>query len=1012
MYLKTIELNGFKSFPDKTVLNFNDGITAIVGPNGSGKSNISDAIRWVLGEMKPKTLRAPGMQDVIFSGTQKRDAMNYAQVTIVIDNSDRGLNIDFNEIAITRKIFRGGDSEYYINGTPCRMKDITELFMDTGLGKDGYSVVGQGKTDEIISGRPQDRRNFFEEAAGISKYRHKKEEAERKLVQTEDNLTRLNDIIGELESRLPALKRASSKALQYEGVVSDLKNAQLTVWCNEINKNRQKREALQKEIDEITEKINISKIEIKELNEKAMSLSQKRREADLLTDELYKKEKDCEFNISAFQNQIRLYEQEISGNENLSAQLESEIENDEKKLKRYNILAEERVRKIESLKETKRLTEKETEKFSGILSEIKEKENTASVLTGKRKELEKTKTELLIDKNTKEGKAAYLSEIEKNYEGYQKSVKEIFGAIKSNKINGVTVYGTLSDIIKADKKTALAFDAVLGGSLQNIVVEDEDDAKILIEFLKKNSLGRATFLPRQKTAVQNYDFKGALKEKGVLGKTADLLKYDKKFEGIITSLLGKTLLVDTYENGACISRKYNNEFRIVTLSGEVFRIGGAIVGGNILKQTGFMSKNAEIDGIRQEVFEISGKICEIEKEINEISLKADKLIKETEETKNSLTELNEKKAYLGFITRSIYDETENQKAMLAEKEEYQAELTEKRKKIEELSDKNESLRDDIEFKNEQIQQEKDHLLKFSEEGEEIKKKKEEIEAEFHKHQEEQNIAHEKLTELESSKTQMSANAETVENEIASFSSEMWEQYEMSYSDAAEAVGEIPEDISETKKTVTTLKNKLKNMGAVNVDAIKEYEEVNERYTFLSTQKADLENAKTSLTNLIDDMQKIMKKEFKEKFEIITERFRDTFKELFGGGTANLRLSDPDNILESGIEIEVQPPGKKLENLSLLSGGEKAFTATALLFAVLSLNPLPFCIFDEIEAALDEVNVYRFSDYIKKYKEKTQFILISHRRGTMENADTLYGVTMPEKGISKIVSLRVNDVIKD
>lgn len=1012
MYLKTIELNGFKSFPDKTVLNFNDGITAIVGPNGSGKSNISDAIRWVLGEIKPKTLRAPGMQDVIFSGTQKRAPMNYAQVTIVIDNSDKGLKIDFEEVAVTRKIFRGGDSEYYINGVPCRMKDITELFMDTGLGKDGYSVVGQGKTDEIISGRPQDRRNFFEEAAGISKYRHKKEEAERKLLQTEENLTRLNDIIGELETRLPSLKRASGKAMQYEGVVSDLKAAQLSVWCSEITKNREKKEALQKEIDEIAEKINASKGTIKELTDKSMSLSQKRREADLLTDELYKKEKDCEFNISAFQNQIRLYEQEISGNENLSEQMKNEIENDEKKLKRYNILAEEREKKIESLKETKRLTEKETEKFGGILNEIKEKENTAEMLLKKKKELEKERTELLIEKNTKEGKAAYLSELEQNYEGYQKSVKEIFGAIKNKKISGVTVYGTLSDIIKADKKTALAFDAVLGGSLQNIVVENEDDAKIIIEFLKKNSLGRSTFLPRGKIAVQNFDFKGALKEKGVLGKTVDLLKYDKKFEGIITSLLGKTLLVDTYENGAYISQKYKSEFRIVTLSGEVFRIGGAIVGGNILKQTGFMSKNAEIDAIRREAFEISGKICETEKKITDISAKADRLLKETAETKNSLTELNEKKAYLSFITQSIYDETENQKAMLKERDEYQQQLSEKRKKIEELADRNESLLEDIEFKNEQIKQEKEHLLQFSEEGEEIKKKKEEIETEFHKHQEEQTAAHEKLTELESLKTQTLSDKETVENKIADFSEEMWEQYELSFSDAMEAVGEISEDISEMKKKVTALKNKLKNIGAVNVDAIKEYEEVNNRFTFLSTQKNDLENAKSSLNGLIDDMQKIMRKEFKEKFEIITERFRDTFRELFGGGTANLRLSDPNNILESGIEIEVQPPGKKLENLSLLSGGEKAFTATALLFAVLSLNPLPFCIFDEIEAALDEVNVYRFSDYIKKYKEKTQFILISHRRGTMENADTLYGVTMPEKGISKIVSLRVNDVIKD
>ena len=434
MYLKSIELTGFKSFPDKTLLSFNDGITAIVGPNGSGKSNISDAIRWVLGEMKPKTLRAPGMQDVIFSGTQKRSPLNYAQVTLVLDNSDKGINIDFSEVSITRKIYRGGDTEYYINGSPCRMRDITELFMDTGLGKDGYSVVGQGKTDEILSGRPQDRRNFFEEAAGISKYRHKKEEAERKLVQTEDNLTRLGDILSELSSRLPALKRASSKALQYEGLAEDLKNARLKVWCKEITDNRKKKSELSNSIDELDGKITNTKDKLSELSARAGELSQKRREAELLKDELYKKEKDCEFNISAFQNQIRLCEQEIEANEKLAAELAHETENDEKKLKRYNILAEEREKKIEALKETKRNTEKETEKYNGILLEIEKKEQDAKGSLIEKDKLEKQRTGLLIDKNTKEGKAQYLTELEKNYEGYQKSVKEIFSAIKQGKI--------------------------------------------------------------------------------------------------------------------------------------------------------------------------------------------------------------------------------------------------------------------------------------------------------------------------------------------------------------------------------------------------------------------------------------------------------------------------------------------------------------------------------------------------------------------------------------------------
>lgn len=1012
MYLKRIEMTGFKSFPAKTVLDFTGGITTIVGPNGSGKSNISDAVRWVLGEMRPKLLRASGMQDVIFSGTQKRAAQNYAEVSIVIDNSKKELKVDFSEVVITRKLMRSGESEYFLNRTPCRMKDINELFMDTGLGKDGYSVVGQGKVDEIISGKAQDRRNFFEEASGISKYRHKKEEAQRKLLQTEENIVRLNDIIGELAVRLPSLKRASGKAQQYEEIVKNLRNAQLKTWCYNIKNNRDKINILEEKRNNVTQSITKIKEELDALDKSSSDLSQKRREADLLIEELYKKEKDWEFNISTYVNQIRLYEQEIKHNEEEAKNIADERETDEKRLKRYSILEEERDKKIDALKKNKEKIEEEIKVFDVILDKIKKLEEEINTLSEMVSSLEYDKTHLLIDKNTKQGSINYLTELEKNYDGYQKSVKEVFSAIRKGDLTNVNVYGTLSDIIKTDKKNATAFDAVLSGALQNIVVEDEEDAKKIITYLKKHSLGRVTFLPRNRIKEQLYNFKGAENEKGVIGKAQELLSFDDKFSGVVTSLLGKTLIVDTYTDGVRISNKYNSEFRIVTRDGEVFRAGGAIVGGNLLKQSGFMSKSADIEELKKQVLEIEKQISEKDNEILDLKGKISEKTKATEKEKEGLSELNEKKAYLNYIQRSIFDEIESQKSLVSEKNEYINSMEKKKQRIEELSEKNESLLEDIEFKNQQIAQAKDSLGDVGVENEKIKEQKESIEEEFSQIQKAQKEKHEELLLVEQKNSSIKNEEENTQNSIETDTSQMWEQYEITYSQALIEIGNEEYDIEEEEKKLKTLKNKIKSMGGVNLDSIKEYEEVNERFTFLCSQRDDLEKAKKDLNEIIDEMEAVMKKEFKEKFKLITEKFRETFTQLFGGGQANLRLTEPDNILESPIEIEVQPPGKKLESISLLSGGEKAFTAVALLFSVLSLNPLPFCIFDEVEAALDEVNVYRFAQYLEKYKDKTQFIMISHRRGTMECADTLYGVTMQEKGVSKIVSLKVSDVINE
>ena len=1012
MYLKTIELNGFKSFPDKTVLDFTGGVTTIVGPNGSGKSNISDAIRWVLGESRAKSLRGGNMQDVIFSGTAKRKPLNYAEVSVTIDNSDHALQIDFDEVMVTRRVYRSGEGEYFINKAPCRMKDINELFMDTGLGRDGYSIVGQGKIDEIISGKPQDRRNFFEEAAGISKYRHKKDEAERKLSQTNDNLIRLNDILSELSGRLPGLEKSSKKAIEFLGLKEELKESEIRYWCRYLKKYRILLSEIQEQQQELDTRTEQAVRNIEDLEKQAMELSTKRREADLLTEEFHKKEKNFEYNIASFENQITLYELEINRNLQDIERLKNEKELDKNRLNRYDALLSDREEKINQLKTNKQNLQKEMEGFSQLQAEIsriqKEIDDLASLMEKSRH----NRSEITVQRNTKQGKVMYLSEMEKNYEGYQKSIKELFLAFREGKLMGAKLHGTLADIVKAGQKTALAFDSVLGNSLQNVVVQDEKDAKKAIDYLKKQELGRVTFLPVDTIRPREYDFGDALSHPGVVGRAVDLLTYDPKFHGIISSLLGKTLIVDTYETGALLSQKFNSSFRLVTLTGEVFQAGGSIVGGHILKSSGFLSKSAQIQQIKEEIKALDKQLVSMMEEENNLSLKIDAQKLKAETLSEGLSELNQKKAYLTFLDEGIYEEIEHQKTVLSEKEEYERSLRKTEQNIQDLLNKNEALTEDIEFKQEQINQEKLHLKATVAELEQVFIEKESMEEEFSKQQEAQRKAREDLMKLEQEQSRFTVKTEKIQSNIEMYTQNLWDGYELTYSQGLELVSLDESDEETDKQRIAHLKGKIKTLGDVNLSSVEEYREVNERYMFMKTQEEDLQKGKTELEALISDMLSVMKSDFETQFEKIHQNFKETFRALFNGGNASLKLLEPENVLESGIDIIVQPPGKKLESISLLSGGEKAFTAIALLFSVLSLKPLPFCVFDEIEAALDEVNVYRFADYIKSYKNKTQFILVSHRRGTMENADTLYGVTMQEKGVSKLVSLRMKDVISE
>ncbi|MBQ7792652.1 MAG: hypothetical protein IJ367_04090, partial [Clostridia bacterium] len=703
------------------------------------------------------------------------------------DNSDHALQIDFDEVMVTRRVYRSGEGEYFINKSPCRMKDINELFMDTGLGRDGYSIVGQGKIDEIISGKPQDRRNFFEEAAGISKYRHKKDEAERKLTQTNDNLIRLNDILAELEQRLPGLEKSSRKATIYISLKEELRILEIRYWCRFIQKYRsmlseleQKEKALQEQIAQSTAKIN-------ELDQNAVELSQKRREADLLIEELHKKEKDLEYNIATFENQINLYEVEIERNLQDIERLKNEKTVDQTRLTRYDALITDREGKISQMQENRSAIQEEMKTFDSLQAEIAEIHSEIDAILKIAEESRRKRSELTVERNTKQGKVLYLSDMEKNYEGYQNSVKEIFNASKNGALSGATLYGTLADTIKADKKTALAFDAVLGNSLQNIVVENEQDAKIAIDYLKKHELGRVTFLPVSKINEREFDFGNAMKEQGVIGRAVDLLTYDRKFNGIISSLLGKTLIVDTYKTAAELSRKYRQSFRLVTLTGEVFNAGGSIVGGHILKSTGFLSKNATIEELKREVTQIDKTLVSMLEEENNLTNQAETKKLKAETLSEGLSELNQKKAYLSFIEQGIYEEIENQKRVLSEKEEYVKIFREKETQIETLTLKIEAVTEDIEFKREQIKQEKVNLSKITEDIEGIRLQKETMEQEFALQQDSHREAREQLLAQEQELAKLTAKNEKIQGDIETYTQNLWDSYELTYSAGLELV---------------------------------------------------------------------------------------------------------------------------------------------------------------------------------------------------------------------------------
>ena len=1180
MYLKRLELQGFKSFADKTILELMPGITTVIGPNGSGKSNISDAIRWVLGEQSMKSLRGTKSMDIIFAGTQNRKSLGFAEASLVFDNSDGALPIEYTEVTVTRKIYRSGETGYFINKVPCRLKDVLELFMDTGIGKDGYSIIGQGKIDEILSNKSEDRRHIFEEAAGIVKYRTRKQESEKKLEHTKLNLLRINDILTEIEGNLEPLQIQADKAKKYLNLREELKSIEIGLFVYNIEKYKQElekvvqdidvmqtqcndeegrlerikilKEELKSSIDEITETIeNMSNIgfesqkqieqlnsdinvaktriannnenndrylkEIDEQNAKIQELKEEIEQKEAKKDNLKQnKEKfEKELNekqeeldkltekLSSKELEIEGYKHTVEENTDKKYELQSEINaqniNYQNFEKRQAQIRQEMQSTISELDSTRLNKEDIAKQFNEIENKKNKAQNSLSEVAKQREEanqkiksFESNINILSSEMRIKESRLKFLIETEKEKEGYIKSVKSLLKDCENIKELGKGMNGVLANIIEVPDELQTAIEMCLGASLQNIVTETETDAKRLVEHLRKNNLGRASFLPISSVKGRKLDkIKG--NEGGVVGIASDLVKYNKKYEQIILNLLGRTVIVDNMDTAIRVAKQNDYTFRIVTTEGDLINPSGAITGGSVAKKTvNILGRSKEIEKLEKEVNELKVKIkkledekqeyeesiegvlelsANLEKELQEIDItyatekqkvisinenieKLEKRLNRLKEEQANLEKQKEKAVStkgdlqveinkiveqngelskiinefaelnkddqkyiddLNFditnlkISVSSFDESEAsiqeiQERIKQELENAHTSIENKNAQIEQIKKDNEELEKSIQDTLQKIEEVKESVNSSSSKIEELKKERAQKSEKLSKQEDELTAKFKVIEDLKGQLVKLDVKKTKIDEDINGIINKMWEEYELTPNNAEQY--QKPENVALTQKRVNSLRNEIRELGSVNVDSIEEYKNLKDRYDFMSEQRLDLENTMSKLRKVISDMTQIMKEQFKEKFKVINKNFGEVFAELFGGGKAELTLEDEENILECGIEITVQPPGKKLQNMMLLSGGEKAFTAIALLFAILKINPAPFCVLDEIEAALDDVNVFRYADYLKKFTEHTQFLVITHRKGTMEAADSVYGVTMEESGISKLLSMKL------
>ena len=1180
MYLKSIEIHGFKSFANKIKFDFHNGITGIVGPNGSGKSNVADAVRWVLGEQRIKQLRGGSMQDVIFSGTELRKPLGYAFVAITLDNSDHSLAIDYDEVTVSRRLYRSGESEYMINGSTCRLKDVNELFMDTGIGKEGYSIIGQGQIDQILSSKPEDRRNLFDEAAGIVKFKSRKETAIKKLEEEKINLTRLSDILSELEKQIGPLEKQSEVAKEYLKFRERLKTLDVNMFLlenkhqkeqfEEADKNltiasnsleeakeayektkeeyesiQQRIEALDKDIEEARAKITDSSVkkeklegQIGILNEKIKAatandahfkqrqqdeqkkIDDKNKEKEKYISEKEEIDKEAEAlladrnaarkeldavltKIANINDEIEESKSAIIETLNSRASIRSRLGSLETMKEQVNIKKAEltgklvRARSDESKQEeTIQKLRDEFDRITGEISKMnKEQKAAEQEVVSIREEMSKKDTEYRktqeLYQQAKSNLSA-LANITERYEGYGGSVKKVM----ERKDDTKGIIGVVADIIKTEPKYETAIEVALGGNIQNIVTDDEETAKKMIRYLKDTKAGRATFLPL--TSLDNppeLKAKEALNEPGVLGMADELVQTAPEYKSVAKAMLGRIVAVDNIDNAVKIARKYKYTVRMVTLEGELLVPGGAISGGAFKNSSNLLGRRREMDELEKSVKKYKDRSEEIQKEIDELKQKRNDLRtlaeelrtklqgmfieqntarlnveneeKRQEEQKGNYTDLkaesDEIEAKIAEITAQKnealdalaesenieksctekvekfqkeleglheIEETENEKVSkwdieyekIAQKQEFQQlnidrineEINNEEKALAEIIENLEENAKNLEQNKKDIEEVRltieastnvqDETSKELEEKKEQKSQLSESQKEFFSKTEELNN---QMSSLDKEVTRLSAKKEKCQEQIDSQINYMWNEYEITLADAASLRDEDMTDVPAMRRETGQLKDSIRKLGDVNVNAIEDYKNLMERYTFMKTQHDDLIEAEEQLKGIIKDLDESMRKQFIEQFRKINVEFDKVFKEMFGGGKGTLELNEEEDVLEAGIRINAQPPGKKLVNMMQMSGGEKALTAIALLFAIQNLKPSPFCLLDEIEAALDENNVVRFAKYLHKLSS-TQFIVITHRRGTMESADRLYGITMQEKGVSTLVSVNLID----
>lgn len=1184
MILKALEMQGFKSFPDKTVLEFNKGITAVVGPNGSGKSNISDAVRWVLGEQSTKTLRGSKMEDVIFSGTNVRKAKGFAEVTLRLDNTDRSLNKDSDEVSVTRRYYRSGDSEYLVNGESARLRDVNELFMDTGLGRDGYSIVGQGKIADMVSPKASERRDMLEEAAGISHFRYRRGDAIKRLAQAEENLVRLRDILSELESRVGPLKAQSEKAQKFIVLAGERKNLEIGIWLNTIDKTGEKMRDQEHKIEIAEASHKEAQDELSKIGEMIDKAADGTRDINIKLEEIRNSASGFEEKLSDIDSQIKVAENSILHNnetiERINRDKAAENETEQnidaavsaareciQKAEEQIADATRQMDELSKQEETYRLSSSEfsdraaalsgeisalsvrladcrvtAETANSSIEEIRSRISAIDESMGTRKddydallkrkadaeaELKEIQDEIVSVKNAIDGytlrfenrgkkadsvklaidekqrelhkgqdRVRLLEDLEKNMEGYFGAVKAVMKESGRGALRGI--YGPVSQLITVKDKYSAAIETALGAAVQNIVVDNETDAKRAMGFLKEHRAGRATFLPITAIKGRVLSEQGLDDQYGFVSIASDLVSYDNKYSEIIRWLLGRTAVAEDIDSAIAIAKKYSYRFRIVTLDGQVINAGGSMTGGSRVQNAGILSRGNEIERLKGSLAsmqkELDGMLsdykllsedasaakAELEgaegdllraKEENirregELKLASDKLasvssgVKELLEEKETLEKRIESVSSGAEAARSQIDElketlenkekelesiTGDSKTLQKNREEVASKAAEIRLRIV-------SLQKDVEANTDEITRLKNrktgHLDRLSElDGEirEIEEKNDELRALTERlsadekalkanHGDAQNQINELISQRDELEKQANdlrlherAKSEERErlsgdiarleerkiamrNEYDNLTSKLYDEYQLTRREAAALEIEI-DDYSLAAKRLAELKSQIRALGSVNVSAIEEYKEVSERYEFLSGQINDVETSRAELNKMIDDLTGKMAEQFREQFNRINSCFGQTFIELFGGGKAELRLEDERDVLGSDIEIKVQPPGKNVQNINLLSGGEKGLSAIALLFAILKVTPAPFCIFDEVEAALDDVNVSRYAQYVRRMTKNTQFILITHRRGTMEEADVLYGVTMQEKGVSKLLELKTAEMAK-